>query len=195
MRKIGPPILRLVVLQLVLTAGLANAQINWRCAFNPSLCGGPSTPPERTELCDLKVPDAYQLIYGPPPVGPGCLSKPDKVAYYSGVQTWVTDSEVLFEGDSAEKFLDYGFGLGIKFSRKWGSKKRDMIAFPTPEWAGGKTPIVFALAERWPFPYISTAQTTAIKAGACISKIITQVPGKYQKLNRDNCKALEDAGL
>ncbi len=166
---------------------LVSAQANWRCAFNPSICGGPTEPPDRKELCDLEVPEAFELIYGPAPIGLGCLSNPDKVSYYSNVQSYVKDSESLFVGESAELFKKFGFGPGIKFTKAWGKYKRDLIGFPTPEWDSPK-PVVFGLADTYPTVYISAGQTRSIKAGACIAKVIIQVPGKYKKLNSTNCK-------
>ena len=79
------------ILMATLVASLS-AQNNWRCVFNPSLCGGPTTPPDRTELCDLKVPEAFTLIYGPAPSGPGCTSVPEKVDYFTKVQSFVEGS-------------------------------------------------------------------------------------------------------
>ncbi len=177
-----------LVLGFVSTAG---AQAPWWCVFNPLGVGCPPTAEgpkdDRTELCDTPVPDAFQLIYGRPPLGPGCLSKPDKVAYFTNVQTWVVGSEKIFEGESAALFEEFGFGKGLEFTKKWGAYERPLIAFPQPEW-GFPIPIVFGPgASTWPAPYIARGQTDSVRAGACVAKLHPAVPGRIAKLNSANC--------
>lgn len=176
----------LAVLAMVMCFGVsANAQ--WYCAFTG--CGSSKEPAKRTELCDQFVPEAFQLIYGPPPAGNGCTSNPVKVEYFTQVSRFVVGSEKPFNAPSVAEFEKYGFGKPLAYTMKYGDYERESVAFPGVEW-GNDVPrgYLASSVEFYPYPIMSSAMTRAIAGGACVPKVVAQVPPAYQKKNDENCK-------
>lgn len=179
---------RLIQFALVTLVGaVLPLQAQWWAAFSQT---GPEGASERTNLCDKFVPEAFQLIYGPPPLGNACESNHDKVRYFADVERFVPGSDSVVGGPSADEFIKYGFGQPMVYTMKYGSYERRVVAFPGKEWDG---PVphgyLAASAEHYPYPIMSAASTRAIAGGACLVKLVKQVPPAYAKKNAENCAA------